>query len=190
MHKYFSKLSIHNTRPIHALVLLGLIVTSNCWAQIYKTVDEYGQVTYTDQPPQNEKSEEVDLPHLNTEPAAKTRQTATTHTNTPTQHKSYSLRITSPREKAKIAPSTTYLGVQASLTPNVVEGLSVQWFVDGEKNGKPKKSLVSSVYLDPATRGERAIQAKLIDDESGKVIASSARVSIFVFRPPKKAAPK
>lgn len=59
-------------KPLHILsaLLLAFGMSTTAYSEIYKTVDENGNVVFTDNPKGNE-AEEVQLPEVNTQPATR-----------------------------------------------------------------------------------------------------------------------
>jgi len=70
--------------------------------------------------------------------------------------------------------------VQLELEPPLHTGHLVQFFLDGEPQGEP--AATTAVTLSDLYRGSRTIQAQVIDDDSGTVIAQSNSVVIHVKR--------
>jgi Domain of unknown function (DUF4124) len=149
-------------------------------AQIYQTIDEDGNVSYTDKPPQGQKSEQVKLPTTNTAPAIKP--TAPTSTKKDDKDKSptdYSISISSPGNDAQIPTGQRDVSVNLSLSPALHKDHKVQLMVNGAPFGDSFSGTAGT--LKEIYRGSHQISAAVIDGK-GKTISVSDTVTIHVQR--------
>ncbi|MEZ5530313.1 MAG: DUF4124 domain-containing protein [Porticoccaceae bacterium] len=147
-------------------------------AAVYKTVDEKGNVTYTDTPPSDDgNAEPVKLPPINTQPALETRQT------TPKQSEDMEgyeeVAILAPAQDATIPPGQINVVVQVFLEPALKPGHLILLLHNGQPSGEP--SFGPSFSIDSLIRGEHTLQAQVVN-ETGAVIAQSSTITIHVKR--------
>ncbi len=149
-------------------------------AQIYQTIDEDGNVSYTDKPPQGQKSEQVKLPPTNTAPAIKPTAPAGTKKGGKDKSPSdYSISISSPGNDAQIPTGQRDVSVNLSLSPALHKDHKVQLMVNGAPFGDSFSG--TSGTLKEIYRGSHQISAAVIDS-NGKTISVSDSVTIHVQR--------
>ena len=182
-------LSVFGRALITQGLLTALFLTPiQVQAEIYKVVDEYGNVSFTDTPPKSEKSEKIEIDHINTQPAIvfKLRpDEPASEIATP----SYKLKVASPVTGYKVSPAADGVNVQAKLSSPLMPEHKIQWYLDGAKFGKPQTKLSGRIPLNFKHKGKRKINAAVVDSR-GSVLASSASTTIFVLRSPKKQSPQ
>ncbi|TNE95394.1 MAG: DUF4124 domain-containing protein, partial [Gammaproteobacteria bacterium] len=164
-------------RLFFALFLLCM-ATLPASAEVYKTVDEQGNVTYTDTPPSDDKSAEpVKLPAINTQPGL---QPQASNGKKPAEHSGYKeVSILAPAQDATIPPGQLNVVVQVFLEPALKAGHRVQLLHNGQAYGEP--AYATSFSIDSLIRGEHSLKAQVVD-ENGAVIAQSSSVTIHVKR--------
>ena len=149
-------------------------------AQIYQTIDEDGNVSYTDKPPQGQKSEQVSLPTTNTAPPIKpTAPSSSKKTGKDKAPTDYSISISSPSNDAQIPTGQRDVSVSLSLSPALHKDHKVQLMVNGAPFGDSFSG--TSGTLKEIYRGSHQISAAVIDD-NGKTISVSDSVTIHVQR--------
>jgi hypothetical protein len=151
------------------------------WAEIYKTVDENGNVTYSDTP--KEKADAVDLPQINTQPAIQVRTRPGTDTseeeNQEPAPKRYQVRILSPGMGLQVPMGQQDVPVNVLIAPNLHKNHRMQLFVNGQPYGPASQSnqgVLKNIY-----RGEHRLHAAVVT-RKGKVISQSSPITIFVQR--------
>ena len=145
-------------------------------AQVYKTVDEHGNVTYTDKPAPNDKREQVELPPINQLPV----QHITQKVVPPEGFAGYeAVFISQPANDAVIGNEQETIGVELALEPGLQEGHLVQFYFNGSPSGQPMPS--NSHRIGNLERGSYSISA-VVMDEQGQVLASAAPVVVHVQR--------
>jgi len=162
-----------------------LLLTGPLAAQVYKVVDEDGNVTYTDTPPPD-GSGPMNLPELSVvetekvEPVELESDTGAAAENqepTPRElRRMFSdFRITNP------APEETFWGTQNTVVASwgssqpMLPGMTVRVFVDGKQFGDSQQG-VMALTLD---RGEHTVSAQLLDAR-GRRVATADPVTFFV----------
>ncbi len=162
------------------LIALALVCAASlpAMAEVYKTVDEDGNVTYTDNPAAKEgKVEAVKLPAVNTQPALKTTTDKTKKSEASSGYKEVS--ILSPAQDATIPPGQLNVVVQVFMEPALQPGHLIQLLHNGQPYGDA--AYATSFSIDQLIRGEHNVQAQVID-EKGNTVASSGSVTFYVKR--------
>lgn len=175
-----------------SIALMGLATIEPLWAQVYKVVDENGNVTYTDEPPKDGTPEMV-LPEISViesdyepEPSV-ADQAAADGTGEATGDEEEAL---SPRELRGMfkdfriltpEPEETYWGTANTVvvswgasTP-YEKGMSVSVVL----NGAAQEASPTGNVMATLDRGEHKVYAVLMD-EGGTRIATSETVTFYV----------
>ena len=164
--------------PLYALLLVSLAGN----AQIYKTVDEEGNVSYSDMPTAGGASEEVEVQHINTTPppptAAPRRQQQTAEEEPATV--TYQPVITAPANETTIPMGPGNFSVSAQVEPPLEAGAALQLYVDGNPEGVPQES--ASWSLTNVFRGAHDLEVAVVD-MNGEELARSSAVRVYVLRP-------
>ena len=169
---------------IRAISVTGvfLFTLSVVWAaDIWKVVDENGNVVYTDQPPKH-GSTPMDLPELSViETVIQVKRTPTgaeevkTLTSLELRKLYRDFRITRPlAEETFWGTANTVVVTWGSETP-LTPDLSVRLFVDGKVRGAPPTGGVSLTL----ERGEHNVSAELRDARGRRIIRTES-VTFFV----------
>ncbi|TQV68179.1 DUF4124 domain-containing protein [Exilibacterium tricleocarpae] len=153
-------------------------------AQVYKTVDENGNVVYTDNPRavEGEQPKPVKLPAINTQPppAVIPRTGAGTgdaedESQLPTR---YQLSVSSPTDGTFVPPGQRDLTVTATLEPP----LSSEHRLEVMLNGKTvAQEAAATITLKEITRGSHSLQVRVVNRQ-GKVLGISKPVTVHVRR--------
>ncbi|MEH6589232.1 MAG: DUF4124 domain-containing protein [Halioglobus sp.] len=151
-------------------------------AQIYKTTDSQGNVTFTDRPPAtSQASEQVDIQQTNTSapPPTIIRPEPSQPAPAPAATQ-YQLAIVSPANETTIAMGPGNFSISASVDPLPDNGDSLQLLIDGTPWDEPQTGTtwaVTNVF-----RGAHDITISALS-ESGDVITTSGPVRVYVLRP-------
>lgn len=157
------------------LTLVGLSAT----AQIYKHVDENGNVTFTDKPSDDAQPVELQTPNSSPPPPQSNYPTPTPPPSTGAVS-AYQVTINSPANDSIIPNGPGNFSVSASVSPQLAPGNKLQLLVDGTANGEPQMS--GNWALTNVFRGEHTLVVNVVDSK-GKQVAASGPVKIAVFRP-------
>ncbi len=153
-------------------------------AQIYRTVDEQGNVVFTDTPPPaGTESEEVTLPQINTTPPPEPRPDLAPEPNETAEEPAkpeYGVAITVPADETTIPMGPGNFAVSGLVRPSLGSGHQVQLYVDGVPWGEPQS--VPSWELTNVFRGAHDITIAVVDSE-GRHQAVSEPVRVYVLRP-------
>ena len=139
------------------LLLLSLLLAGVCQAQIYKSVDRDGNVTFSDRPPSgSEEAEAVELKPLNTAPAPEALP-----------------EPSSRREKGNLT-------VNVAVEPPLSGGEHLQLYLDGTPQGEPQRA--NQWQLEGLPRGGHDLRVDRLGMR-GEVRASSDTIRFYVMRP-------
>jgi hypothetical protein len=164
--------------PLYALLLVSLAGN----AQIYKTVDEDGNVSYSDMPKVDGASEKVEVKHINTTPPPpmtaprKGQQAAEKEPATV----AYEPTITAPANETTIPMGPGNFSVSAKVEPPLEPGATLQLYVDGDPEGVPQES--TNWSLTNVFRGAHVLEVAVMD-MNGEELARSPAVRVYVLRP-------
>lgn len=162
---------------IAALLSIGLLSTTS--AEVYRTVDAHGNVTYTDSKPLSKKHkvEEVKLRKTNTASSVKMPAKEVKEDKKP--KKGYdTVRIVTPSHDSTIPPGQLDVVVQVFLKPSLKVGHKLKLML----NGKPYKTAAATSFnLNKLHRGSTILQA-IVVNANGKQVARSKPVTMHVKR--------
>lgn len=162
------------------------IVISAAQAEVYKTVDEDGNVVYTDQPPST-GAEPMQLRELSVVPvpeyASKQKAAKTAGLEEGGEVDLGSLRrgyrdfsLVSPTPEQTFSGSGNVAVVQWSTRFELQEGMAVIVYLDGQALPPTTQAAITTPPLD---RGEHQVRAELVDAQK-RNIASAGPVTFFV----------
>lgn len=163
------------------LALLFASILAN--AQIYRTVDEQGNVVFTDQPPTGSQAEEVQLRETNRVEAPATSTTDVSQTgdgDSEAQGTPYNIAIIAPENETTIPMGPGDFSVSAMVRPTLGGAHQLQLLLDGAPRGAPQKE--ASWALTNIDRGVHDISIAVIDRE-GNQVAVSSPTRVYVMRP-------
>ena len=161
------------------LLLTALLCQLSLAADVYKTVDEHGNVTYSDTP-KNSASEKVELKESNSLPAPAVTNGGQTKDRPNTVPNSYTIAITSPADEYHVMPGEFSLPINASVTPNLHATHRLIYTDNGAELAGNQIEFISP--------GAHAVGAKVVD-ANNKVLGQSSPVTVYVHRPTVKPKP-
>lgn len=164
--------------PLYTLLLVSLAAN----AQIYKTVDEQGNVTFSDMPTDRGASERVEVQQTNTTPPppmAVPRDQPQSEEEEP-EAVTYQPTITSPANETTIPMGPGNFSVSAQVEPPLESGAALQLFMDGNPQGVPQES--ANWSLTNVFRGAHDLEVAVVDMD-GNELARSPAVRVYVLRP-------
>ncbi len=171
--RYDNAMKILSTLTMAALLGTSMLVS----AQIYKWVDDNGNVVYSDVP--NSKAEEFTPPSMNAVAMPKPRSEPESEKQTPKFVAYKSLRILSPKPDEVVRNNTGAVTVTLKAEPGLQDGHYYSVFVDG--HAMIKRTENDSVTLTDINRGEHKINA-VIRNNTGKVLKRSNNVYFHMKR--------
>lgn len=162
-----------------AITALLLSLSFNSLAQIYKTVDDQGNISFGDAPQKNSK--QLEVPKSNTVKAVEVPEKITEEKADSTQvaFKYTSLKITSPADDTGVAHGAGDLSVSISTAPALRSEDSLRLLMDGKAQGE---SASGGFQLSNIDRGSHKLQAVIVDP-SGKVLKKSSTITVHIMRP-------
>ncbi|EHQ58672.1 hypothetical protein OMB55_00024210 [gamma proteobacterium HIMB55] len=168
---------------IRFIAMIALVLAGLANAQIYKSVDVNGVVTFSDTPP---KDPQTKVEQIKTPPAVNAMQ-ATPVTPADSEERDGSevgidrvVGIVSPMHNATIPMGAGIFDVAVDATPELGDGESLELYLDGEKVGEAQTEL--SWTLTYVIRGAHTLEAKWVA-ENGSILATSEPITVFVLRP-------
>lgn len=156
---------------------------------IYKTVDENGVVHYSDK--KTDQAKEIILPTVNQMSSstskqsssvfAPNRQTSVVNSSTSNEQQidNYQISIVTPTNEQTIRDNAGFVMVKIQVLPKELSTNKVQLKINQEVFTSGKSF---SYRLENIPRGEHKLTAEIID-QTGKLIAKSEPVTIYLFRP-------
>jgi hypothetical protein len=171
-----------STRLTLISALASLILSSYATAEIYKTVDKNGRITYTDIPPANTNAKPVELKSLNTTPppTAMPSGTGTTSENNNAQSDmDYQLHILAPANGTTLMPNERSISVSVGISSSLQNGDLLVYKLDG--NTLEKSAQLAATINEPP-RGEHNITVEVVSKD-GKILGQTNAVTVLVMRP-------
>ena len=166
---------------IFLITITSLIFSSSVFAEMYKSVDEQGLITYSDTPPVKD-AEALEPPMLNTMPTVKPRpKSEEAEEELPEETKYISLSLISPQNEATIRSNSGNISVSLSIKPalNIRQG----HYMSIQINGNTVKDKISSntTQLTNIDRGTISITAS-VKNKKGATLLSSKPVTVHLHR--------
>ena len=160
------------------LLVLLLLAPLLATAQVYKHVDQDGNVTFSDIPaPDSEKidvsvSNSVAAPPVVSRPQEQPAAASV----------SYEVAITTPEPEAVIPRGPGNFTVAATVSPAPDTAMQLQLLMDGDAYGAPQSQLQWNLTNVP--RGTHQVQVAILDSK-GERLAQSDPITVYVRRPSK-----
>ncbi|MYM64121.1 DUF4124 domain-containing protein [Pseudomaricurvus sp. HS19] len=166
--------------PLFLAILTTALSTSGTHAEIYKSVDKDGKITFSDKPVGAEKVEELDLPPINSQSPAEAAPPINTSPEDDGTAVEYSLSIVSPASGSQIPMGQSRVSVSVSVSPGLHADHQLQAMLNGAPFGEPASGTL--LVLEYLHRGENQLSVAVIDTE-GNTLAESSPITLFVQRP-------
>jgi hypothetical protein len=169
-----------NVKNLFALSLL-IFCSDAAISQVYKYIDESGNVIYSDTPPEEQKDlAPAELPDLIIQPAVKVQSRPAVNSSASKEATEIDVNIIQPANETTITPGQMSFTVAAEITRPLARGEIAVLMVNGQEFGRSNMGL--SWTVDNLVRGEMAISVRIIDREN-KQLAESNTLRVFVRRP-------
>ncbi|MEC7119596.1 MAG: DUF4124 domain-containing protein [Pseudomonadota bacterium] len=158
-----------------------LVVAGTAAAEIYRSVDERGNVTFSDSPTKN--SERVNLPPLSIIPGMNPADIARANRtqgnqNQATRPNRYQLSFVSPGAGQVLHKPQDILEIAVKTDVPLANGDRMSLQINGRSLGEDASAAVATESLD---RGEHTVTARVIRDD-GRVVGEQS-VTVFVQQP-------
>lgn len=148
--------------------------------QVYRVVDEDGNVSFSDEPPPGTEAEEITIGPTNTMPAARVSSDGPQLREVDDEEGGgepvdYQITITSPQAEQTFQNPQQAIGVSYSIQPALADDHSLVLLLDGaQQSGMTAPSNLS--------RGEHQFKI-VVMGRDGQQVAESEPVTIYVHRP-------
>ncbi|WP_027328362.1 DUF4124 domain-containing protein [Marinimicrobium agarilyticum] len=172
-------------RPILIGTLLSLLASPTLGQAIYKSVDEDGNVSYSDRPPNGAQPESAEtLPPVNTLPEQQPGPAYRNRNGGDDQEQSaidYELSLASPAPESHVNPGQRDLPIVLNANPGLAAGHAFAFYLDGELLAETRSN---QYVVEEIFRGEHQIRGMIID-ENGNMLRETETITIYVHRPSK-----
>lgn len=171
---------IHHMRWTFPLLVAATLVPLVAAGQVYKHVDEDGNVTYTDEPLEGAERLESSEPESTYRFRTPERLDTSGQADPQEPEAPYqSVRILQPQPEGTVRDNRGIVEVRVGTEPQLRQGHSVQYVLDGEAQGEPAPELTRR--LTEVHRGEHQVQVRIIDG-NGETIAESEPVTFYMHQ--------
>ena len=160
--------------PTLAIAVFLLPLTA--WSEIYKHLDQHGNVVFSDSPSkESTKIELKELPIINfPTPPAPTAAKAD-----PKTFRYTTFEIASPSNQQTLRDNNGAFQVSLAIQPALKKSHSLQLFLDGSQS--PSAANGTQFSLSGIDRGTHTVHAKVFDKES-QLIQSTAKVTVHLHK--------
>jgi hypothetical protein len=165
---------------LHSLALCLVSLTTS--AQIYKSVDENGVVTFSDVPPaaSSDKKTTVVKPNVTNSMPGLSPTVTSLEAVTIDESAASTVTIASPLNNATIPMGAGIFDVTAELGAPLADDELLALYLDDEMVDGPQTSAVWT--LSYIIRGPHTLQVRRLT-RTGETISQSERITVFVLRP-------
>jgi hypothetical protein len=159
--------------------LLFILLAASVQADVYKSVNEKGEVVYSDQPTAN--AQRMKLPELPTYTAPPIPAVTSTPKAAPVASPYKSVKIVAPENDATIRDNQGVVKVAVALNPPLMtrEGHKIQFYLNGEPHGMPVAT--TSISFSNLDRGTYTLTSSVIA-ANGDVLTSADPVVFHLHR--------
>lgn len=161
------------------LILLLVLLPGIVQAAVYKSINERGEVVYSDQPAPG--AEKMQLPELPTYKAPPVPKFSSTPEKKPETSPYDSLAIVAPENDATVRNNLGVLQVRVALKPALISkaGHKIQFYLDGQPYGTPITNTV--IGFSNLDRGTHTLSASIVNS-TGQTVMSSGEVTFHMHR--------
>ena len=165
-------------------LVLGMLLSFVSQAEVYKTVDKNGRVTYTDVPPADTSAKPVELKSINSipMPTPVPMESSPAAIQTPVE---YRVQIVAPENGKTLMPNERSIQVSITVDQPLQSGDLFAYKIDG--NTVQTTAEMTYTIAEPP-RGEHTLTVDVVNSE-GKSVAQSNGITLLVMRPIIKATP-
>ena len=158
------------------LLITGILLAFSGAAEVYRSVDEDGNVVFTDQP--SEGAEVIEIDKLQTIKPPPVRDSDYAPRQEKPKPAYTEIRITSPENDLAIRENSGNVSVSISTTPGLRPGDAVFLYLDGKEFNLGNSTGKSFTGLDRGTHQLRAV----IKSSDGRILLSSKSVTFHLLR--------
>lgn len=167
---------------LRAVIVIACASSFVAQAEIYRSTDANGNVTYTDQPAKGAKP--VDMRSINSIPAVETQKLDKDTIDSPLAAEKTvtyrSVRIVEPSDDSTIAHGPGDFTVSATSKPKLAKNHALQLYLDGKAYGDAITS--GNFTLTNINRGTHKLKVSVVS-AAGKRLKNSKSIKVHVFRP-------
>lgn len=169
---------MHRNIYIVISLVLGILISLCSAAEVYKTVDKNGRVTYTDVPPENTSAKPIELKSINTMPAP-AEVPVEAAPPAPQAPVEYNVEILAPENGKTLMAHERSVKVSVRVNQVLQNGHKLAYKIDGD-------TIFTGIETDytivEPPRGERSLSVEVVSAD-GKTLAQSKPVTLLVMRP-------
>jgi len=156
-----------------------ILLSASVQADVYKSVNEDGEIIFSDQPTPNAKR--IKLPELPTYKALPVPGISSGQETAPVASPYDSVKIITPENDATIRDNQGVVRVEVALEPPLMikQGHKIQFFLNGEPHGIPVAT--TSISFSNLDRGTYTLSTSVVD-ASGAVLMTSDPVVFHLHR--------
>lgn len=164
-----------------SVIWLILVSTTSVSAEVYRIVDEHGNVTFTNEAISGAEPVKLKPLSVYSAPAVKSTAKINVADADKTRQAYESVEIISPRPDETVRDNPGNVAVTVSSKPSLEsnKGHKYQFFLDGKPVGKPQT--VATKMLSNVDRGEHLVEVAVFDAR-GKELARSRPTRFFLHR--------
>ena len=165
---------------MNRFAVLLILLAASVQADVYKSVNENGEIIYSDQPSPN--SQRMKLPELPTYKAPPVPGFSSPQNTAPAVVNPYkSVKILEPENNATIRDNQGIVRVQVALDPPLMtkDGHKIQFYLNGEPHGMPVGT--TSISFSNLDRGTYTLSTSVVNTD-GVALMSSAPVEFHLHR--------
>lgn len=161
-------------------LVIGIAVSVCAVADVYKTVDKQGRVTYTDVAPANVSARPIELKPVNSLPAPEVIPYASPVQQTAEKDMvGYQIQMLTPENGTTLMPGERSVKISVGLNQDLNEGDLLEYRMDNTLLVATRD--MEYTLIEPP-RGEHSISVDVVD-AAGNSLAQSAPVTLVVMRP-------
>ena len=158
-------------------ILFLFFYLPSLFGEVYKTVDEDGNIIFTDRPVTN--SEKIKLKELKTTETVKPSSSSSGSSSRGENTEDFSykkLLVSSPTDGSSIRSNTGNVSISVVSEPSLRSGHRVLITMDGKELSKGTGKSTSLTNVD---RGTHTISVSIIDSSSNSIISASSTFSVL-----------
>jgi hypothetical protein len=161
------------------LPVVLMLLAASVQAAVYKSVNDKGEVIYSDQPTPN--AQRLKLPELPTYKPPPVPDVSNTPETKPAANPYKRVKILQPENDATIRDNQGVVRVQVALDPPLMTKLGdkIQFYLDGKPHGMPVGS--SAISFSNLDRGTHTLSATVVNS-SGAAVVSADPVVFHLHR--------
>jgi hypothetical protein len=169
---------MHRNIYVVTSLVVGILISVASYAEVYKTVDKNGRITYTDVPPENTTAKPVELKSINSIPAPPVVPMEATPSPTPTPIE-YSVEILAPENGKTLMANERSVEISVAVNQGLQNGHKLAYKLDG--NTIHTSIETTHIFVEPP-RGEHVLTVDVVNAD-GKSLVQSKPITLLVMRP-------